>query len=184
MENVYTRNLSLALAPEIMNWLSRYPDPGRNWRAFKSRVLWATQTAVFLARRIARFAPLLDRRPAWHPRLPVIYALFEAVDLSARMIPPGTLPTWQSDEADMDIEEFTQVKGLLEDALEAGSDHDSSPSQGADVRFEREEHSRTPSLASNIDGFSASLYSMLRLPCWLTAWGTKARPWSSLGRCY
>ncbi|KAI5900621.1 uncharacterized protein SCHCODRAFT_02608377 [Schizophyllum commune H4-8] len=151
--SAYTRNLSLALAPEIMNWLSRYPEPGRNWRAFKSRVLWATQSAVFLARRIARFTHS-DRRPAWHPRLPAMCALFATVDLSARMIPPGTLPTWQSDEADMDIEEFTRVKGLLEDAVEAGSDHDSSPSQGADVRSEREERSRTPSVTSTSDGFS------------------------------
>ncbi|KAL1660986.1 hypothetical protein GGF50DRAFT_62008, partial [Schizophyllum commune] len=126
------RYLSLELAPVIMDWLERYPNPDDNWRAYKSRVLWAEHSSVQLARRVACFASL-DKPPAWHPRLPGIYALLEAVDSKACLIPPGTLPTWQPTNK-VDTDELTRVKELFYEALEIGPDIDT-----ASVRMTRQE---------------------------------------------
>ncbi|TRM66751.1 hypothetical protein BD626DRAFT_163679 [Schizophyllum amplum] len=140
--------LSLDLSSEIMDWLERYPDPSGNWRDYKSRVLWSARTAVLLARRLASFQPLDTIAPG-HPRLPSVYALFELVDTRTRMIPPGTLPLWTPEKADMT--EFAQVKSSLDAACEASSEPDVDVPPGAEIHAQRHLHTPRPQGGRSMD---------------------------------
>ncbi|KAL1714401.1 hypothetical protein EV715DRAFT_276654 [Schizophyllum commune] len=124
-----SRDLSLDLSVDILDWLERYPNPGSDWAEYKSRVRWSAQAAVLLARRLASFKPLIDpdNIPTYHARFPDIYALVQRIYTELRSIPAETQPTWESETPIMEVE-FIQVKMALDVARE---DADAQSTQAA-----------------------------------------------------
>ncbi|KAL1691386.1 hypothetical protein GGG16DRAFT_125025 [Schizophyllum commune] len=124
-----SRDLSLDLSVDILDWLERYPNPGSDWAEYKSRVRWSAQAAVLLARRLASFKPLIDpdNIPTYHARFSDIYALVQRIYTELRSIPAETQPTWESETPIMEVE-FIQVKMALDVARE---DADAQSTQAA-----------------------------------------------------
>ncbi|KAL1695115.1 hypothetical protein GGG16DRAFT_46052 [Schizophyllum commune] len=116
------RLLSLDIGTEIAEWIDAQPVPsaGDDLAVYKSRVMWAAQISVLLARRFLKLGPL-DSVAAWHPRFPEIYQIVQRVYAKALSISHADVaPAWSMDSFSMD--ELTLIKAALEARLEAERD--------------------------------------------------------------
>ncbi|KAI5830316.1 hypothetical protein K523DRAFT_240085, partial [Schizophyllum commune Tattone D] len=99
-------------ANEVVEWLEGHPVPDctKDWMNYKSRVLWAAQTAVVIARKTLQADPM--DVPTQQLRLSSVRGLVDVVYAKALSIPDGTIPTWTPEGYSMD--ELHAVRASLD----------------------------------------------------------------------
>ncbi|KAL1734823.1 hypothetical protein EV714DRAFT_201775 [Schizophyllum commune] len=108
---------SLDIGKEVVEWLDAQPVPStnRDLAQYKSRVLWAAQISVILARRFLKLGPL-DSVASWHPRFSEIHDLVQRVYAKALSTSQDIAPAWRMGRFSLD--ELTLIRAALEARLE------------------------------------------------------------------